>query len=183
MGMAQSEKRENSVLFSLRELRQIEESRVEEEDAAVRTAEESRVRAREDAERKVREAEEAKIREERDHHRSIEESRATAEREARMRVESTEAGERQRNQAALEQQRLAQEMELRRAEVAKKRPTWMLAVTGLAVVMAVVLIFFAIQKMSQSDTDNKRAAEAEADAQAAIQAAKNAKDQLDKVSR
>ena len=40
--MAQSEKRENSVLFSLRELRQIEESRVQEEEHAVRSAEEER---------------------------------------------------------------------------------------------------------------------------------------------
>jgi len=149
--MAQGEKRENSVLFSLRELRQIEESRVQEEESAVRSADEARMRAQQDAERRVREAEEAKIREERDHQRSIEEARLGAEREARMRVESTEAAERQRHQAALEQQRLAQEMEIRRAEVAKKRPTWMLVVTGLALVAAVALIFFAINKMNQSE--------------------------------
>lgn len=178
--MAQSEKRENSVLFSLRELRQIEESRVEEEDAAVRTAEESRVRAREDAERKVREAEEAKIREERDHHRSIEESRASAEREARMRVESAEAGDRQRNQAALEQQRLAQEMELRRAEVAKKRPTWMLAVTGLALVGIVVGVFVAMKSSAKSDEDNQKRVAAE---KMADDAAKSARDAQDKVAK
>ena len=40
--MAQPEKRENSVLFSLRELRQIEESRVSEEESAVRNAESAR---------------------------------------------------------------------------------------------------------------------------------------------
>src|SRR6185312_14933614 len=149
--MAQSEKRENSVLFSLRELRQIEESRVQEEEHAVRSAEEARIRAKEEAERKVRDAEEAKIREERDHQRSIEEARVAAEREARMRVEAGEAAERQRNQAALEQQRLQQEMELRRAEVAKKRPTWMLAVTGFAIVAAIGLIFFAIQRKQAAD--------------------------------
>src|SRR3569623_1883765 len=76
--MAQSEKRENSVLFSLRELRQIEESRVQEEEHAVRSAEEARRLAKEAAERKIREAEEAKIREERDHQRSIEEARVAA---------------------------------------------------------------------------------------------------------
>jgi hypothetical protein len=178
--MAQGEKRENSVLFSLRELRQIEESRVQEEENAVRSAEEARTRAQQDAERRVREAEEAKIREERDHQRSIEEARVAAEREARMRVESTEAAERQRHQAALEQQRLAQEMEIRRAEVAKKRPTWMLVVTGFALVAAVALIFFAIQKMNQSeeDTKAKKAAEEIAD-----KAAKDAKDAQDKVAK
>src|SRR3569832_2961402 len=102
--MAQSEKRENSVLFSLRELRQIEESRVQEEEHAVRSAVEERRLAKEAAERKIREAEEAKIREERDHQRSIEEARVVVVCVARMRVEAGEAAERQRNQAALEPQ-------------------------------------------------------------------------------
>jgi colicin import membrane protein len=179
--MAQGEKRENSVLFSLRELRQIEESRVQEEDQAVKSAEEARIRAQQEAERRVREAEEAKIREERDHQRSIEEARVAAEREARMRVESAEAGERARQQAALEQQRLHQEMELRRAEVAKKRPTWMLVVTGLALVAAVGLVFFAVKKMgetseaqTQSEQDNKRAEEA-------VKASKEAQDKVAKL--
>jgi colicin import membrane protein len=180
--MAQGEKRENSVLFSLRELRQIEESRVQEEDAAVRTADEQRRQAAEDAERRIREAEEAKIREERDHQRSIEEARLGAEREARMRVESTEAAERQRHQAALEQQRLAQEMELRRAEVAKKRPTWMLVVTGIALVAAVALIFFAIQKMNQSAEDNKLKEEAQKIAEKAAADAKEAQERVAKLS-
>src|SRR5436190_21839258 len=159
--MAQGEKRENSVLFSLRELRQIEENRVQEEDAAVKSAEDARRKAKEDAERKAREAEEAKIQAERDHQRSIEEARVAAEREARMRVEAGEAAERQRHQAALEQTRLAQEMELRRAEVAKKRPTWMLAVTGFALVAAIALVFFAVNRMRQSDADNAAKPKAE----------------------
>src|ERR1043165_6694562 len=149
--MAQGEKRENSVLFSLRELRQIEENRVQEEAHAVKSAEEARIRAKEEAERRKREEEEAKIQAERDHQRQIEEARVAAEREARMRVEAGEAAERQRHQAALEQSRLQQEMELRRAEVAKKRPTWMLAVTGIALVGAVGLIFFAVNRMRESE--------------------------------
>src|SRR6187549_3033410 len=149
--MAQPEKRENSVLFSLRELRQIEENRVQEEEHAVRSAEETRRAAAEAAERARHEAEQAKIREERDAALAIETARENAEREARMRVESAEATERQRQQAALEQQRLQQEMELRRAEIAKKRPTWMLAVTALALVAAVGLVFFAIQRMRASE--------------------------------
>src|SRR3990167_8450796 len=56
--MAQPEKRENSVLFSLRDLRQIEENRVQEEEQAVRSAEEQKIRAKENAERAAREAEE-----------------------------------------------------------------------------------------------------------------------------
>jgi hypothetical protein len=179
--MAQSEKRENSVLFSLRELRQIEESRVQEEEHAVRSAEEERRIAREAAEAKVRDAEESKIREERDHQRSIEESRVAAEREARMRVEAGEAAERQRNQAALEQQRLQQEMELRRAEVAKKRPTWMLAVTGFAIVAAIGLIFFAIQRKNAADEADKQAEIDRRAKEVAVKVAAEAQEKVEKI--
>jgi len=153
-----AEKRENSVLFSLRELRQIEESRVQEEEHAVRSADEQRARAKADAERRARDEEEAKLRAERDHQRAMEEARVAAEREARMRVESAEATERARQQAALEQQRLQHEMELRRAEVAKKRPTWMLVVTGIAIVAAIGLVFFAIERkkaQEKADEENR----------------------------
>ena len=153
--MAQPEKRENSVLFSLRELRQIEENRVQEEEQAHRSAEESRRMAAEDAERRRREAEEAKVRAERDALLEIERTRENAERAARMRVESAEAAERQRQQAALEQQRLHQEMELRRAEVAKTRPTWMVAVTIGALVVTVALVFLAIRAFRSEDTANE----------------------------
>jgi len=159
--MAQSEKRENSVLFSLRELRQIEENRVQEEEHAVRSAEEARRQAIEAEERRKREEEEAKIRAERDHQRAIEDARVAAEREARMRVESAEAAERARQQAALEQQRLQQEMELRRAEVAKKRPTWMLAVTGIAIVGVIIAIIVGVKAYTQSQEDAQARAQAE----------------------
>jgi hypothetical protein len=97
-----------------------------------------------------------------------------------MRVESAEAAERQRQQAALEQSRLQQEMELRRAEVAKKRPTWMLAVTGIALVAAVGLVFFAVQRMRASDEAEVAKVKAE---QIAIQATKDAKEAQEAVDR
>lgn len=159
--MAQSDKRENSVLFSLRELRQIEENRVEEEAHAVRSAEEARRMAIEAEDRRKRDEEDAKLRAERDHQRAIEDAKVAAEREARMRVESAEASERARQQAALEQQRLQQEMELRRAEVAKKRPTWMLAVTGIAIVGVIVAIIVGVRAYSQSQEDAQKREQAE----------------------
>ena len=97
-----------------------------------------------------------------------------------MRVESAEATERQRQQAAPEQQRLQQEMELRRAEVAKKRPTWMLAVTGIALIAAVGLVFFAIQRMRASDEAEVAKVKAE---QIAAQASKDAKEAQESVER
>ena len=76
----------------------------------------------------------------------IEQARVDAEREARMRVEAAEAAERMRLQAAIEQQRMQEENELRRAEIAKKRPTWMLAVTGFALVATLGFGYFAYER-------------------------------------
>jgi colicin import membrane protein len=181
--MAQPEKRESSVLFSLRELRQIEESRVKEEEHAVRSAEEARAAAAQEAERRRRDAEDAKVRAERDDLLRIETARENAEREARMRVESAEAMERQRNQAAIEQQRLQHEMELRRAEVAKKRPTWMLVVTGFALVAAVALVIFAVQRKHESEQAAIAQRQAEDIAQKAVEDAKAAQDRVDQLDR
>jgi hypothetical protein len=106
-----------------------------------------------------------------------------AEREGRLRVELAAAMERQRVQAALEQQRLQQEMELRRAEVAKKRPTWMVAVTCVALLLTVVLVVVAAQRIRAADEAN---AKAEADRKAALEAqaiAKEAQDRVEKLSR
>jgi hypothetical protein len=181
--MAQPEKRENSVLFSLRELRNIEENRVKEEEHAVRSAEEARAAAAQEVERRRREAEEAKLRAEREEILRIETVRENAEREARMRVESAEAMERQRNQAAIEQQRLQHEMELRRAEVAKKRPTWMLAVTGFALVAAVGLIFFALASIRDSREAARAKEKAEQIAQQAVQESKEATERVEQLDR
>lgn len=178
-----AEKRENSVLFSLRELRQIEESRVQEEEHAVRTAEQARIAAAQEAERRRIEAEEAKVRAERDELLRIQQARESAEREGRLRVESAEAMERQRQQAALEQQRLHQEMELRRAEVAKKRPTWMVAVTIGAIVLTIGLGIFAVQRMIQASHDREAAAQAQRDKDEAVRVAQEAQDRVDKLSK
>ena len=179
----QPEKRENSVLFSLRELRQIEENRVQEEEHAVRSAEETRVRTAQEAEQRQRELEEAKLREERDAQLQIETARENAEREARMRVESAEATERQRQQAALEQQRLQHEMELRRAEVAKKRPTWMLAVTAIALIGVVIAIVLVVKFSGQSDEDKQLARQAEIDKKKAEEVAEQALARVDTMER
>ena len=181
--MVRAHKEESSVLFSLRELKQIEVSRIQEEAHAVRDAELARARAREEAERTAREAEQARVAAERAHARSMEEARVAAEREARMRVEAAQAAERARVQAELDRQRLQEEMELRRAEVAKKRPTWMLVVTGAAMVAAVALVWFAIQKMNQSEEDNRTRQVAQEQAQRAIAESKEAHRKLESVEK
>jgi len=86
-------------------------------------------------------------------------------------------------QAALEQQRLQQEMELRRAHVAKTRPTWMLAITGVALVAAIGLIFFAVQRKRESDAAAVAAQQAEEAKNKAEAVAKEAQDRVDQLSR
>jgi hypothetical protein len=185
--MAQPEKRENSVLFSLRELRQIEQNRVQEEEHAVKSAEEHQRRTKEDEERRIREAEEHKVRSAEEAQKRELQARELAEREARLALERTEAEARIKAQSELEQQRLMHEMELRRQEVAKKRPTWMLAVTGVAVVAVLgfgVLVYmkvqstkeaeaFALEKQKQADEATK---EAKAAGEQAAQALNDLKD-------
>lgn len=180
--MAQTEKRENSVLFSLRELRQIEENRVQEEEHAVRSAEEQRAADVEARDRATRDAAEAKARAERDEAVRIQQARENAEREARMHVEATGAAERARQQAALEQERLQQEMALRRAEVAKKRPTWMLAVMGAAILAGIIAIVIYVQGNKDKEEAQAKQAQAELQAKAAQKEATDATDRVNQLA-
>jgi hypothetical protein len=142
---------EASVMTSLHELKAIEQERVADERAAFERSRAAEIDARIRAEKDAAAAVEARQRAEREERIRIEEARVAAEREARMRVEATEAAERARQHAMLEQQRLEQEIELRRAEVAKQRPTWMLAVTGLALAAGIGLAWFAIDRAQASE--------------------------------
>jgi len=162
-------------MTSLHELRAIEQQRIADERAAVDRAREAEAAAATAAEQARIAAEAARDRAEREDRLRIEQARADAEREARMRVQAAEASERARHAAQLEQDRLAQEIELRRAEVAKKRPTWMVAVTGVALAAGIAFAWFAVDRMHQADAAvaaKNRAdadvAQAKADAAAAV---------------
>ncbi|MBK9031650.1 MAG: hypothetical protein IPL61_10000 [Myxococcales bacterium] len=180
--MAQPEKRENSVLFSLRELRTIEESRVKEEESAAVEVEQARIRARLEAERRVKEEEDAKVRaaeEAARHEREMTEMRL---REEQMRIQETEARARAEHQAQLEASRLQHEMEIRRVEASKKRPTWLVITVGVAVVAAAIAIFVTVQKINAKDKadQDRRAAQAEKEkAEEAKKAAEKAQRDLE----
>lgn len=133
-------------MSSLAELRAIEEERVAAERSAVAAAEEARLRDRELSEQRVRDRETQRIQIERDAALAVERARVDAERELRLRVEAAEAGERARHQAVLDERRLTEELEMRRAEVARKRPTWMVAVSSCAVVAAIASSTFAVDR-------------------------------------
>jgi hypothetical protein len=121
-------------MSSLAELRAIEEERVAAERSAVAAAEQARLRDRELSEQRVRDRETQRIQVERDTALALERARLDAEREVRLRVE------------ALDERRLTEELEMRRAEVARKRPTWMVAVTSVALIAAVASSAFAIDR-------------------------------------
>ena len=145
------------MLTSLSELRAIEEERVADERAAIEAAQFARIAAREAEARAAEAAAAAKLREEHEAQLAIELAKVEAEREARLKIEAAEAAERTRQQAILAETRFAQEMELRRAEVAKKRPTWMLAVTVVATLAAFALIYVAIERTRTSEQAKERA--------------------------
>lgn len=151
---------EGSVMTSLAELRQIEEQRLLSERQSRIAEEEARVMAKAAAEQAIRDAEAKRIADERAAALAIEEARVTAEREARMRVEAAEAAERARHQAALDEQRLAQEMEIARELARRTKPKWMLAVTVGAVLAASGLTWFAIDRMRAADDAARIAKEA-----------------------
>jgi len=154
---------ESSIMTSLSELKAIHHERIADEQASFERARIAEIEARRAAEEAVRAAADAKLREERDAQIRIEEARVAAEREARMKVEAGEAAERARYAAELEHQRQIQEAELRRAEIAKKRPKWMMVVTGLAVAAGLGLGYVALDRArdAQVAAEKQKAAEHE----------------------
>jgi hypothetical protein len=147
---------ESSIITSLSELRAIEQQPIADERAAIERERTAALDAARAAELARVESEQARVRAEREERMRIETARADAERDARLRVEAHEAGERARLAAQLEERRLAAEIDLRRAEVARKRPTWMLVVTGLAAAAAVGLALFAVDASRTTERAQER---------------------------
>jgi hypothetical protein len=168
-----SKSTETSVMVSLRELRAIETARRADEAMA-------RERAIEDARRRAREAEEAgRAREaaaqaarEAEARRAREAAVAVA-REAELRLRETEARARVEADAALATRRLDEEMQLRRAHVARTRPRALFAVLGGLVAVALGLgAFYTVERGRADGLDDQLAdARAQRDATAARVAA------------
>jgi len=151
-----ADRKESSVLFSLRELRGIEEERVAEEEQARIQAEDARRRAAEEAERKIREEEEARRRAVEEAERRGREEVERRQREERLRVEEAERRARVEAQATLEQQRLAHEMELRAMEVRRKRPTALIAIAAVLLLAVGGLGFWAYQTKQESAQEREK---------------------------
>lgn len=172
---------ENSIITSLSELREIEKERIADEKAAVERERAAAIEAKRAAEQAKLAEDEARKRAEREEIIKIQLAQAEAEKQVRLRVQAEEAAERARLQAQLDEVRMREELELRRVEVAKKRPTWMVAVTALAFVAACGLTWFAVERArDKAVADEKRAAAELAAKQAADEQTKMAK-QLDEL--
>lgn len=134
-----AERRENSVLFSLKELRNLEEDRVRQEDAAAQARIDAERKAREDEIRRAKEAEELRLREEQGRIRREQEERERAAREGELRLKESERRAQIEAAARLEHVRI--EAEARARVDAKKFPTgWVLGgVIGLLVIAGSVM--------------------------------------------
>ena len=150
-----AEKKESSVLFSLRELREIEEERIQEEHTAKKRAEEERIRAQQEAERRAREEEEGRRRAAEQAERAAREAVENREREERLRVEEAERRARVEAQASIEQQRMHKELEIRAIEAQKKKPTWLIAVAGGLVLVVGILGFWAYNRSQEADREKR----------------------------
>lgn len=169
-------------MTSLDELRAIQQQRIADEKASFERERKAETDARNAAEQARIAAEATRVREERDAILRIEQARVDAEREVRLRVEAAEAAERARLQMQLEEQRRVDELELRRAVVAKKRPKWMLAVTGIAVCAGLGLTWFGIQRAHDADAANAITARAEREREVALAELQQSREALSKLT-
>lgn len=170
------------MMTSLHELRAIAQQRVADERAAIEQARAAELERHRAAEQARADAEAARERAERDQRLRLEQARADAEREARLHAAATEAAERARHRAALDERRLEQEIALRRAEVARKRPTWMLAVTAVAVVAGAALAWFAIGRTRAADDAERARVQAVASAAEAKRDAEDSRVTLERLA-
>ena len=162
-----SDRRENSLLFSLNELKGLEEERQAEEAAVVRAREEAQRSAREAEERRKREEEEAKVRAAEEKIRLEREEKERLAREERLRIEESERRAHVEAEARIEEARLIKETQER---IKKALPYKLLAaVGGLILLVAAIVIGVVInkriedQKADQAKLDVIRKAEKAAD--------------------
>lgn len=158
-----AEQKESSVLFSLKELMNLEEDRIRQEEMEKRRQEEAAVQARLDAERRAREEEEARMRSA-DEERRMQESR---QREEAARLEAIRHAEIEKarleaeNAARMEQIRRQQEHERQLASLnqdqGKKKLLYIAVGSGVFLLLALIFGGLAIK----SSLDRQKALEAQ----------------------
>jgi flagellar basal body-associated protein FliL len=155
-----AERRPNSVLFSLKELRRIEDDRVKAEDAAEKQKREDEQRAKDDAVRRAQEEEQQRQREEADAVRRAQEEQERQAREGQLRLQESERRARVEAEMKLEQSRIAMEIE---AKAKAKKLPWPLigTIIGVLVVAAAGLGYLSWRSSQKAEAEEKARKEAE----------------------
>ncbi len=160
--MAQVGKREeNSLLVSLKELKGIEQDRVQQEAEDARRREEDARAAREAEIRRAREAEEARVRAAAEAERQRIEDEQRRVRDDALRLEEAERKHRVEAQMKLEEQRLKMEIEANAIHGAKKKPVALIAASVVLVFAVVGLGIFAYQKHQENERKQAELADAQ----------------------
>jgi hypothetical protein len=163
-----AERRENSVLFSLKELRGIEDGRVKKEKEEADARVEADRAAKLASERTIREAEERRVREEEDRVRRIEEEKENRVREEQMRLQEAERRARVEGEVRLQEERLRLEVH---AKTQHKSP--LKAILGVTGVLVLVAGGLGYKMYSDHQAELTMERNKLADAQAAALVAKN----------
>jgi hypothetical protein len=135
--LSTSNRPENSVLFSLKELRRFEDERVKAEADARRAQAEAERRAKMEAEQRARDEETRRAREEEEHRRRAESEREARQREDRLRVEEAERRARVEGELKLRERQLLEEQRQRHVQGHRLgRSAGMAAATGALLLVA-----------------------------------------------
>ena len=124
---------ENSVLFSLRELRRIEDDRVKKEQEAARAKAEGERQAKEAADRASREAEERRVRDEAERARLAREADEQRDREGSLRLQEAERRARVEGEMRINEERMRLEMQHKKKHSPVKA---VVSVAGVIVLIA-----------------------------------------------
>jgi len=145
-----AERRPNSVLFSLKELRRIEDDRVKQEEVDERERVDTEQRAKEDAVRRAQEDEERRRREAEDAVKRQREEEERRVREEQLRLQEAERRARVEAEMKLEQSRIAMEIE---AKARAKKLPWPLigTIIGVLVLGLAGLGYFLMQSRREAE--------------------------------
>ncbi len=147
---AMAEQKESSVLFSLKELMNIEENRIREEEDAKKRRAEDEVRAKETAERSAREAEEARLRDEEERRRQdelrrrMEEAQIEAAKSAEIEKRRLEEQHRLQMEALSKQQAHEKEIHVIQSQKRKGIHPAIFAVIGIVLVAALGFVIYTV---------------------------------------
>src|SRR4051812_22222500 len=132
-----AERRENSVLFSLKELRRIEDDRVKKEQDEAQARSDAERAAKEAAERAARAADEEKRRQEEERVEHIEAAKVARDREDQLRLQEAERRARVEGEMRLHEERMRLEVHAKAQTTSPLKAV--LGVAGLLVLIAGIL--------------------------------------------